>query len=354
MSRERSFVRTGPCSEQIRAIPKVELHCHLLGTIGQATMKDIARENGAHITESEIDAFYVRGEKPVGVLRIFRELEACILKKPDDLRRIAYEYIERVAGHTVRHAEVFWNPTGSLRHTDLRYDVLQDAVVAGLAEAETDFGVTSVLIPSIDREASSDAAVELVALMAGHRDPRVKGLGIDYRENDRPPQVFATAYRDARSNGFKTTAHAGEFGMSWTNVRAAIEELRVDRIDHGYTVLDNPELVSRCADQGIIFTVVPSNSYYLRTLDPGDWGTEHPIRRMGPAGLRIHPNTDDPAFHLIDPTQCWESMVADFGYSFTDLRQFMLNGIDGAWVEEDEKRTWAHTWAAEFDALLAV
>ena len=46
----------------LQRIPKIELHCHLLGTIRKATMKELARKNGAPTTDAEINAFYVRDE----------------------------------------------------------------------------------------------------------------------------------------------------------------------------------------------------------------------------------------------------------------------------------------------------
>lgn len=334
-------------------IPKVELHCHLLGTIRQQTMGEIAAKNHARTTRDEIEQFYIRGEKPVGVLHIFRELEAHILVDVDDFRRIAYEYAASIAPHAVRYAEVFWNPTGTLNHTELGYPELQSAILRGFADAETDFGVTCRLIPSIDRQASASAAVEMVRLVIAHRDPHVIGIGIDYNEVDRPPELFVEAYTLAKQHGLKATAHAGEFGMPWPNIATALHQLRVDRIDHGYTVLDNPDFTAQCADRGIVFTVVPSNSYYLRTLAPDERAAKHPIRRMAGVGLKIHPNTDDPAFHLINPTQCWERMITDFGYGLRDVRDFMCNGLVGAWIDEETRREWLREWTAEFDDLAA-
>ena len=278
----------------LRRIPKVELHCHLLGTVRKATMKAMAARNGARTTEDEIEAFYVRGEKPVGVLAIFREQEAHILKTPADFRRIAYEYLEDAAAHTVRYAEIYWNPTGNLRHTDLSYAELQGAVLAGMADAERDFGIASNLIPSIDREAPPEDAVRMVRLMIANPDPRVPGIGIDYRETGNPPEKFAEAYALAREAGFRLTAHAGEFGEPWNNVETALDLLKVERLDHAYTVLDNPEMTARCAAEGIVITVVPTNSYYLRTLDRAEWAQKHPIRRMGRAGCASTPTRTTP------------------------------------------------------------
>jgi hypothetical protein len=58
-------------------------------------------------------------------------------------------------------------------------------------------------------------------------------------------------------------------------------------------------------------------------------------------GLRIHPNTDDPTLHQVTPTQAWLMMVRDFGFGLDDLRGFMHNGLDGAWIDEDQRRAGA-------------
>ena len=83
-----------------------------------------------------------------------------------------------------------------------------------------------------------------------------------------------------RRHGLKTTAHAGEFGCAWTHVRTAVEVLQVDRIDHGYTVIDEPAYARQLAERGLVFTVVPTNSYYLRALPRERWALDHPIRSL--------------------------------------------------------------------------
>jgi adenosine deaminase len=334
-----------------RALPKVELHCHLLGAVRRETFTDLVRERGAPITEAEIAAFYARGEKPIGVLRVLRALEQHLLLQPEDFRRITYEYLQDAAAESVRHAEFFWNPTATIRDTGLAYGEVQAGILAGLREARADFGISALLIPSIDREAEPARAVEMVEMMLAHRDPGVAGVGIDYRENDRPPELFLEAYALARRHGLKTTAHAGEFGMPWTNVETAVDRLKVDRIDHGYTIIDNPELARRYAQRGIVFTVVPTNSYYLRTLEPERWAIDHPIRAMSALGLKLHPNTDDPTLHNVSPAGAWELMYSHLGYGLDDLRAMMLNGVDGCWADEDQRAQWRSTWPAEFDHL---
>lgn len=361
MTRMRStnpgFVPDSPFTRELTAkqlaffsaFPKAELHCHLLGTTSRETFIDLVRDSGAPIPMAEIEGFYTRGEKPVGVLRIFRALESSILKKPEYLKRITLEHLERTAAQGVRYIELFWNWTG-LKHF-MTYAEGQDAIVAGLIEGEEKYGIVGRLVPSIDREALPEDAVELVREMAAHRSPWVIGLGIDYRETLHEPENFWKAYRLARNAGFKLTAHAGEFGEHWRNVETAMDLLECERIDHGYTITDNPELAERAADLGIPFAVVPTNSYYLRTFTDEEWAVKHPIRRMVELGLKVFPNSDDPTMHHISISESWLLMMNWLGFSLADLRGFLANSIDAAWVDDETKIVWRQLWLPEFDRL---
>ena len=334
-----------------REMPKVELHCHLLGTVRKRTFTELVHKAKAPISDEEIDGFYTRGEKPVGVLRILRALDAEIIKTPADLARLTYEYLEDAASHCVRYSEFFWNPTGTARVSNIAYPEAQAAIIGAIHEAERDFGIIGLLLPSIDREADPDEAVSMVEWMIANPAPEVIGVGIDYRENDRPPELFWKAWFMAKEAGYRITVHAGEFGMPWRNVETAVKLLRCDRVDHGYTVVDNPDFTRECVARNLVFTVVPTNSYYLRTLVPERWALDHPIRKMAAMGLRIHPNTDDPAYHHITASEAWFLMYNFFGFSLEDLRSFMVNGIDGAWVNEATRAAWKRDWLPEFDAL---
>jgi adenosine deaminase len=195
-----------------RRLPKVELHCHLLGTVRHQTFGELVRKHHAPLSPEDVEGFYRREGRPTGVLRVLRALERYLLLEADDFRRITYEYLEDAALEGVRHAEFFWNPTASVRDAKLPYEDMQSAILHGMADAYTDFGVSSLLIPSIDREAAPKEALDMVRLVLASRHESVAGIGIDYRETDRPPQLFREAFQLAKANGLRATAHAGEFG----------------------------------------------------------------------------------------------------------------------------------------------
>ncbi len=328
-----------PLSEAFfAALPKVDIHCHLYGTIREETFQELAVETAAPITHEEVSAFFIRGEKPVGVLHAFRFMEEHIFKKPEYLYRLTSECLEDLASENVRHAELFWNATGTMSHQPgLEFDALQRAITTAMEDAESRYDITARLILAIDREAPPEDAAVLVSHAISSPDKRTIGLGVDYRETGFPPEFFWKAYQMAKNAGLRLCAHAGEFGCHWRNVEAAIDLLQVERLDHGYTMVDNPELMSRIADSGITVTVVPTNSYYLRTLPPAEWASKHPIRAMLASKVNIHPNTDDPTFHNTTPNRVWVSMHQDFGATAEDITRMSLAGIEGSWAPAARK-----------------
>ncbi|MFO1286200.1 MAG: hypothetical protein U1F49_06525 [Rubrivivax sp.] len=76
-----------PRPAQGRAAP-----AHLLGTVQRATLTEWVRRENAAISSAEIESFYVRGEKPVGVLRVLRALERQLMRHADDPARLTREY----------------------------------------------------------------------------------------------------------------------------------------------------------------------------------------------------------------------------------------------------------------------
>ena len=330
----------------LQGLPKVELHCHLYGAVRKETFAQLSAKHRAPFTAQEIEGFYTRARKPWPTNNVLRALDEHLVKAPDDLYRLTAEYLEDAGASGVRYTEFFWNPTATVL-AGIPYARAQDAIVAAIKDAR----IIARVIPAIDRERSVAAASEMVDWVLEHRQPEVVGIGMDFNEADRPPELFQEPYAKARRGGLKVTAHAGENGVPWRNIKTAIEVLGVQRVDHGYTVIDHPEFAQECAERAIVFTVVPTNSFYLRTLPDERWALEHPIRKMPRLGLRIHPNTDNPTLHKVTQTRAWLMMVDDFGFGLDDVRTFMENGLDAAWIDDTQRARWRQEWNAEFDRL---
>ncbi len=327
----------------VRGLPKAELHLHLEGSVAAATLAALAQRHHIDLGPQPVEELY-RFDDLASFLRVYG-LVCDAVRDARDFERMAYEALERVAGSGGRYAEVFFSPQA---HVHADYPVMVAGIVAGMRAAETDFGVLSRLIPAHNRELGPQAGLAFVEMVAAHRRPEVAGIGLDYLEND--PRPFSAMYAMARGYGLHRTAHAGEIGPA-AFVRDSLDALGCERIDHGYHVVDDAELVDRCRRAGTFFTCCPTTTLYTtQWRDPG--APDHAIRRMLDAGLAITINTDDPG--LMQTTLIEEyAMVADrMGATPAQLKEISLNGIRAAWLDDDVKRAMLAAWSAEIDGLM--
>ncbi|MDA4847168.1 adenosine deaminase [Hoeflea poritis] len=341
--------------EFFRTVPKPELHLHLHGAVEPETLIDLAKKNGVPLPEGDVrETLYARksGGEVQSILPTLKIICRSMVAR-DDFARVAYDIQKSAANCGVRYREIFWNPTDHATIAGVSYETAVDGLIDGMAAAETDFGIVGRLIPSIDREGTPEAAFEMVEWVAEHPRDAVIGLGMDYLETGHPPEKFWKSYRLASKHGLRRTAHAGEFLEPARNVETCLDLLGCERIDHGYTITDAPDLAARCIDAGIPFSVVPTNTTYIKTLAGAAFRNEHPIRKMGDLGLRIFPNSDDPPLHHTDPARAYADMITEFGFTLADTRKFLGNAIDAAWVDDATRRDWKRDWLAEFDLQAA-
>jgi len=118
------------------------------------------------------------------------------------------------------------------------------------------------------------------------------GVGLDSSELGHPPEKFARVFAQARQDGLRAVAHAGEEGPP-AYIWSALDVLKAERIDHGVQALKDPALVKRLAEQRVPLTVCPFSNIKLcvfKTL------AEHNLRQLLDAGLMATVNSDDPAY----------------------------------------------------------
>lgn len=338
-------------TEFINLMPKADIHYHLLGGVRLQTMMELAEKYNYPLSLTEAKTYYrayqsESGASKGGIAALTFLYD--LMQEAEDYYRVVLEVAEDAHECGVRYVETFWNPSD----THLPYHAINEALVAAIDDAYAKWGIVVRLIPAINRQKSPETAVAMVKDMIHSLHPYALGIGIDYQEKNAPAEHFWKAYQLAREHGYKLTAHCSEFGLHWRNVEAAVELLKVDRIDHGYSIVDNLKLAQKYAAQQIPFTVVPSNTYFLNKWPKHeDWCQKHPIRKMAKVGLQIIPSTDDWYMHNTTTTKCYQTMVESFGFDVMSLKTFMLNSLQASWLPSAQKNEWMKAWSEEFDAL---
>ena len=329
------------------AIPKIELHCHIEGTIRPSTVAELARKNGRALPVDDVEDLYVY-DSLNGFLEIFWFVQEMLADR-DDWRRIAYESVIDAVPHGLRYRETFFTPA---RHVQMGQDLAD--IVAGLTEglqaAESDTGVRALLICDMYRAFGAQAGFELIQRLAelrraGQAD-RVIGVGMDSTELGVDPREFAPAFELAEGLGLRRTTHAGE-DTGPDNVATALDALGVERIDHGLSVLEDPELTKRLVGERIPLTVCPNSNVVIANKVPTL--SDHPFRRMREAGLLASLNTDDPAMTDLDLGKEYRSVAEALEMSFGDMAQVALDGVEAAWLDDADKRA----LQADFERELA-
>jgi adenosine deaminase len=332
--------------EYLRRVPKVELHCHFEGTVRPQTFADLARKHDVELPTQDADKLYDY-DSIYEFLKIFAMVSST-LRDQEDFARTAYEAIEDgVQLGNLKYREMFFNPTLHTRR-GVPYKTVVDGLVDGIHQAERELGVKCRLIADVYRQDPPEMAREMVEQVLEHRRDEVIGLGMDGAEAPDPPEKFVDAYRLAKEGGLRLTAHACEDAPA-KNIETCLDVLGVERIDHGYHVLGDPELVARTRDEGITYTVCPTATAVCY-FDPDDL-TKHPIRQMADEGLKIMINSDDPPMFHTDIGKEYVGMVQAAEWGPERVREFVMNGIDGSWAPDDEKRRLREDFTRELDEL---
>ena len=334
-------------------LPKAELHTHLAGTVSGETFLELARKN-----EVDVSALTAHGKVydfrrwTLPQMLLAYRLVGKSLRDRADFERVTYETLHEAADCGVRYREMSWSPTDHL-DVGVPYQLTLQGIVDGIKAAEADFGIQCRLIAAINREDTPERAQELVRMVTESPSEYVIGVGMDYDETANPPEQFWKAFKLAASRGLHRTAHACEIGGPPGNVETCLDLLGCERIDHGYRVLESPEITQRCAGEGVVFCVVPTTMRYVPRDDQGElvWRA-HPIRSMVEQGLRVAVNSDDPGIMETNPAEAY--VIASWmGFRPQDFKAFVLNGLAASWLEDGVKAEWIRGWSEEVDALLS-
>lgn len=336
-------------SDFLDLVPKVELHCHIAGAMRATTLHEIAAANGVPLPRPAKTLY--QWQDFYGFLEVLR-LGALAVKRREDFERVAYECIEDMHRHgNARHVEIFFNPH-YYAPNGATYPLMVEGLAAGLERAERDFGVSSLMIACIDRSVCLPSeALQMLDWIAAHPHPRVVGVGLDGAERGGPPLVWLEAWRRAGRMGLFRTAHVCEDNQTLSegppsHVINCRHALGCDRLDHGYNMLADPDLVARMVEDGTPFTMACWSS-----ILPNRVPRLERIKRMGEAGLNIVLGTDDPTMFATTIGHGWRVVFNHAGWGVAEARKLSLAGVDASWLPASRKAALRAEFAAVLDAL---
>lgn len=275
----------------IARLPKCELHLHIEGTLEPELKFRLAQRNGIALPYSSVEemrAGYAFDDLPSFLKVYYEGME--VLRTEPDFYDLAMAYLRKAASQNVRYAEIFFDPQA---HTSrgVPFDVVIRGLRRALMDAHAQLGVRAQLIMCFLRDFQAEYAMATLLESLPYKE-WIVGVGLDSDEKGNPPAKFAAVYERARQEGYLLTMHCDvDQDNSVEHIRQALEDIQVNRIDHGVNILENPALVELVLAKGVGLTCCPiSNGYVTDSMKAEG------IRKLLDLGVKVTINSDDPAY----------------------------------------------------------
>lgn len=316
----------------IAGLPKAELHMHIEGVLEPELKFEMAARNRLSLPYQSIEE--VRASYDFDDLPTFLDARYegdTVLVTELDFYQLGMAYFERVAGENLIYAEIFFDPQA---HTTR--GVAFSTVIEGLRRSQVDaaerLGIDSQLIMCFLRDLSEQSAAEALAQAEPYQD-WIVGIGLDSDEKGNPPLKFKKIYEAAAQQGYRLTMHCDvDQENSVRHIWQAIDDIGVERIDHGINSLEDSALVREMVDRRTGLTLCPiSNRYVVQDSRSND------TKRMLDLGMSATINSDDPAYFAGYMNANLE-VAADDGHLTTEeVAQLMHNAFAISWAPEADK-----------------
>ena len=321
-----------------RALPKVELHRHLEGSLRLDTMLEIARQHGIVIPEDILrlsTLVQVQEEDKYTFQNFLSKFNTLRLfyRSPDVIDRITREAIEDAAKDNVKYMELRFTPVALSRAERFPLHDVIDWVMSSAKEAAGKHEVTVRLIASVNRHESTELAEQVAWLAVEHMENGMVALDLAGNEAEFPAEPFYGIFKEAKQSGLHVTIHAGEWGPA-IHIREAIEEFDTERIGHGVRILEDENIVALARERKTALEVCITSNFQSGVVSSLD---THPLVSMFDKGLNVTINTDDPSVSRITLSHEYYTACEDLQMPQGTLKQRIVAAAQAGFLSENEK-----------------
>jgi adenosine deaminase len=339
-------------SEQLRRIPKAELHCHLDGSVRPATLLELGREYKVAMPRDSADALrdymLVSDAKSLeDYLKRF-EVTVSVMQNAEAIERIAYELGCDAAADGVRYIEVRNAPILNSRGP-LDMGEALEAQINGLARAEKECGIVARSIVCSLRQLPPETSLELAQLAVAYKNKGVVAFDLAGGELGFPASAHADAFAYARKHNLAVTIHAGE-GDGARSVRDAVHKCGAHRLGHATRLIEDPELTQYVNDRRIGLEICLTSNVQTHAAKSYE---AHPVREYFDRGMNLTLNTDNRLMSGTTLTDEYVHAANQLDFTLDELCTLALNGFEAAFLPWEERVKLLNDMSAEMSRLQA-
>lgn len=305
---------------------KAELHCHIEGAATPELVARQAVKYGADVSSFIKDGSFVWHDF-TSFLAAY-DASSDLFRSEEDYARLSEHYLTSLARDGAIYSEIFISPDHAGK-AGLSPAAYAGALGEGIERARAKTGIECRMIVIGVRHFGVEA-VEAAARFAARRsNPLVTGFGMAGEERFGDIEDYVRAFEIAREAGLGITVHAGELA-GWESVAAALDHIRPARIGHGVRAIENPDLVKRIADEGVVLEVCPVSNVELKVFDGYP---DHPFPALRAAGCKLTLGSDDPPYFWTSLKKEYEVARTHFGMDDKALAALTRTALEAAFVD---------------------
>lgn len=348
MSAPQNIANEDQLVRYCKALPKIELHVHLEGSLRPEVLLRLAERNHIRLPFScPEDWRSLCNYRTFGDFAKVLLMGVYCLRRPEDFFDVAADMGAHMADQNILYSEVTWTPQFYLDR-GCSLDSILAALNEARAQAKVRFGVEMRWIPDLVRSYPRPAWA--ITKWASHADTRrggVVALGLGGPEAGHPASGFAAHFEHARSRGLPANPHAGE-GMGPESIREALQHLHPSRLGHGVRAIEDSALVAFLASKAVPLEVCVTSNIRLGVFPSY---AKHPVKRLIDAGCRVSLNSDDPVLFQTTLANEYVHAVTRCGLSIGDLQRTITDALLASYLPDDEKISMGMTLQRGFDTL---
>lgn len=319
----------------VRSFPKVELHCHLDGSISLPALRQMAAVSGAELPtdDAALRNLVTAPIETVSLIDYLKRFQIVtdLMQTPEQLEIAGYDMVQTAANDGLIYLETRFAPA-IFTEKGLSIREAIAGVLKGLHRGTQELGVPVNAIVCAMRDRPLDESAEVFRTAADFADQGVVGLDFAGDEFNHPTRDLQPAIEAGLATGLPFTLHAGEAGPA-ENVADALT-LGATRIGHGVHMSGHPAIIAQAKAAGAtIETCLTSN---IQTKAVTGYET-FPLSEFLSAGLKVTINTDDRTVSNTTLTQEFLDLHTHYGLDWSLMTKLTLNAIDGAFITDEQK-----------------
>lgn len=321
-------------ADDLVALPKADLHLHLVGSAAPRTVAMLAARHPDAGVPSELEALRAAYAFTdfAHFLRVYGAVSG-LVRTPDDLVTLVTGLADDCAAQGTAYAEVTVTPFTHER-AGIPAAELAAALELGARRAREEAGVELAFVYDISAGDGEAGARATLAAALRHPPVGLVGFGLGGPEEGVRRADYAPYFAAARAAGLHSIPHAGE-SVGPSEVAAALDALGAERIGHGIAAADDDRLLARLRDEGVTLEICLSSNVatgVVATL------AEHPLPRLLEAGVPVVLGSDDPPMFATSLLEEYRRARDELGLSSGQLRQLSRHSIEASFAPPACKR----------------